>query len=206
MSNRREQRLSELIKTTLGEILLPMQDPRLSMVTVTRVELTLDLRGARVFFSTLGDEARQRRAQQGLEHARVRLQSEIHRLLRLRYTPVLTFIYDPAIAQSIRIAQILKEVLPASPTGGDSNFATATTGAASAPNKKKDEDEKVDEGGNDEANEEDEANEDEDEEDEDEEDEDEETDEEDEDEETDEEDEDGWDDESDDEGNEDRGR
>lgn len=111
MSLRREQRLSELLKMTISEILLQMKDPRLSLLTITRVELTKDLRGARVFFSALGEEAQQRTAQRGLEHARGRLQAEIHHQLDLRYTPVLTFIHDPAIAKSFRISQLLKEAL-----------------------------------------------------------------------------------------------
>lgn len=110
-TGRRQERLGELIKTTLSEILQEMKDPRLEMVTLTRVELSNDLKGARVFFSVLGDEERQESALEGFKHARGRLQARLHGLVRLRYTPVLDFRYDPAIAGSVRIAQLLKEAL-----------------------------------------------------------------------------------------------
>lgn len=114
MIGRREQRMAQLIKTSLSQSILEMKDPRLELVTIIRVELAKDFKSARVFFSVLGDEARQRTALRGLEHARGKLQAELHNRIQLRYTPLLKFEYDPSIAQSIRISQILKEVLPES--------------------------------------------------------------------------------------------
>ncbi|MDP6116782.1 MAG: 30S ribosome-binding factor RbfA [Planctomycetota bacterium] len=109
---RRQQRLSELIKTTISEILMELKDPRLEMVTITRAEVAKDMKTAKIYFSVLGEEERQRTAQRGLETARGKLQAELRNKVRLRYTPVLRFEYDPAIAGSVRIAQLLKEALP----------------------------------------------------------------------------------------------
>jgi len=108
---RRQQRLGELIKSTLSEALQELKDPRLEMITITRVNLAKDLKSARVFFSVLGDEERQNKALEGLKHCRGRLQAMLHDELSLRYTPILHFQYDPAIAGSIHISALLREAL-----------------------------------------------------------------------------------------------
>ena len=110
--SRRGQRMSELIKSAISESLLTLKDPRFEMVTITRIELAKDFKRACVFFSVIGDENRQATALRGLEHSRGKLQAEIQDRLHLRYTPILRFEYDPSIAHSIRISQLLKEVLP----------------------------------------------------------------------------------------------
>jgi ribosome-binding factor A len=112
---RRQQRLEALIQTTLSELLQEMKDPRLEMVSITRVDLAKDMKTARVAFSVLGDESRQNGALEGLQHARGRFQAGLHDQLKLRYTPVLSFEYDPAIAGSLRISELLREALGASP-------------------------------------------------------------------------------------------
>jgi ribosome-binding factor A len=109
---RRQQRLSELIRTTVSEILLDLKDPRLEMVTITRGEVAKDMRTAKIYFSVLGEEEQQRTAQRGLEAARGKVQAELRNKIRVRYTPVLRFEFDPALAGSLRIAQLLKEALP----------------------------------------------------------------------------------------------
>jgi len=108
---RRQRRLGELLKSTLSEVLQEMKDPRLEMITITRINLAKDMKSARVFFSVLGDEDRQNKALEGLKHCRGRLQAMLHDELSLRYTPVLQFQYDPAIAGSIHISELLKEAL-----------------------------------------------------------------------------------------------
>lgn len=109
---RRQERLSSLIKTTIGEILMDLKDPRLVMITITRAVVAKDMKSAKIYFSVLGEEEQQRTAQRGLEAARGKLQAELRNKITLRYTPVLRFEYDPAIAGSVRIAQLLKEALP----------------------------------------------------------------------------------------------
>jgi ribosome-binding factor A len=111
MSERRIQRIGELVRTSLAEILQGMKDPRVQFVTVTRVEMAKDLRTAAVYFSVLGDEGTQRTALRGLEHARGRLQAELHRDLRLRHTPVLRFCHDPSLATSVRVAALIREAV-----------------------------------------------------------------------------------------------
>ena len=113
MSNRRVERVGEAIREVIAELLTrEIKDPRVGMVTLTTVEVTADLRHARVYFSCLGDEAARRKTLAGLTSATRFIKGQLARRLRLRYTPEVIFIPDPTIEQADRIAALLKEVVP----------------------------------------------------------------------------------------------
>jgi ribosome-binding factor A len=95
-------------------ILTELKDPRVKDVTVTYVEVSSDLRHAKVHVSVMGDDARQQLSLRGLQSAAGFLQSKIARQLEMRYTPKLQFLLDQGVKRSIEIAQILREVLPPS--------------------------------------------------------------------------------------------
>ena len=93
-------------------ILAEIKDPRVRDVTVTHVEVSGDLRGAKVHVSIMGDEAKQKLSLQGLRSAAGFLQSKIAKRIETRYTPRLQFLLDQGVKRSIEISRILKEVLP----------------------------------------------------------------------------------------------
>ena len=93
-------------------ILAEIKDPRVRDVTVTHVEVTGDLRGAKVHVSIMGDEAKQKLSLQGLRSAAGFLQSKIAKRIETRYTPRLQFFLDQGVKRSIEISRILSEVLP----------------------------------------------------------------------------------------------
>jgi ribosome-binding factor A len=93
-------------------ILAEIKDPRVRDVTVTFVEVSADLRNAKVHVSVMGDESRQKLTLRGLESAAGFLQSKLARELELRYTPKIIFLLDQGVKRSIEIAKILREVLP----------------------------------------------------------------------------------------------
>ena len=118
MAAKRTDRVSALLKMALAELLLRgVKDPRVQMVTVTGVEMSPDLKHARVFVSALGDEAARARSLAGLASARTYLQSQAGRRVGLRYTPELRFELDPSIEYAVHISELLKEVLP--PANGE---------------------------------------------------------------------------------------
>jgi ribosome-binding factor A len=120
MSQRRVQKVAEAIREVVGmAILAELNDPRISDVTVTRVEVSADLRHAKVFVSVLGDEKHQNLSLRGLQHAAGFLQSKIATRIELRYTPKLLFVLDMGVKHSIEIARILREVLPGEPLPAD---------------------------------------------------------------------------------------
>jgi ribosome-binding factor A len=113
MSSRRAQKVAEAIREVVSmAILTELKDPRVKDVTVTYVEVSSDLRNAKVHVSVMGDETHQELTLRGLQSAAGFLQSKIARQLEMRYTPRLTFLLDQGVKQSIKIAQILREVLP----------------------------------------------------------------------------------------------
>jgi len=95
-------------------IVAELRDPRVRDVTVTHVEVSPDMRHARVHVSIMGDEARQKLGLRGLQSAAGFLQSKIAEQIDTRYTPRLLFVLDQGIKKSIELARILKEVLPES--------------------------------------------------------------------------------------------
>jgi ribosome-binding factor A len=114
MSNRRAQKVAEAIREVVSmAILTELQDPRIRDVTVTYVEVSGDLRYAKVHVSVMGDEVRQGLSLKGLRSAVGFLQAKVGDRLALRFTPRLSFLLDQGVKNSIAVARILREVLPA---------------------------------------------------------------------------------------------
>jgi ribosome-binding factor A len=113
MSERRVQKVAEAIRQVVSmAILVELKDPRVRDVTVTYVEVSPDLRNAKVHVSVMGDETHQNLTLRGLQSAAGFLQSKLARELELRYTPKIAFFLDQGVKRSIEIAKILREVLP----------------------------------------------------------------------------------------------
>ncbi len=93
-------------------ILTDLKDPRVQDVTVTFVEMTPDMRQAKVHVSVMGDETKQRLSLSGLKSAAGYLQSKVAKRIDTRYTPRLEFVLDLGVKKSIQIAEILDRVLP----------------------------------------------------------------------------------------------
>ena len=126
MTSPRIARLRELFKEETSTILQrDMKDPRIGFVSVTDVELSPDLRHARIFVSVYGDAEAKARTMEGLRSAEGFVRTELARRIRLRYTPEVTFRIDESIEQGDRVNRLLRQVAGEAPTGpGD----PATTG------------------------------------------------------------------------------
>ena len=94
-------------------ILADLKDPRIQGVTVTYVEVSPDMRIAKVHVSIMGDEAAQKLCLHGLRSSAGYLQQKISRRIDTRYTPRVRFELDLGVKKSIAIAKMLDEVLPA---------------------------------------------------------------------------------------------
>lgn len=92
-------------------ILTEIKDPRVRDVTVTRVEMTPDMRQAKVHVSVMGDETKQKLSLSGLKSAAGFLQAKVAKRIETRYTPRLEFMLDMGVKKSIEIADILNRVL-----------------------------------------------------------------------------------------------
>ncbi len=108
-------------------ILTDLRDPRIKGVTVTYVEVSPDMRQAKVHVSIMGDEAHQKLCLHGLRNSAGYLQSKISQRIDTRYTPKLRFELDEGVKKSLAISQMLQELLPdtqsADSSGEDSDDA-----------------------------------------------------------------------------------
>jgi len=119
MSTRRAQKAAEAIREVVSmAILAELKDPRIQDVTVTYVEVSSDLRYAKIHVSVMGDETHQKLSLRGLQSAAGFLQAKVAERIDLRYTPRITFLLDQGVKRSIEISEILQRVLPKS-SGAD---------------------------------------------------------------------------------------
>ncbi|HEY7710350.1 MAG TPA: 30S ribosome-binding factor RbfA [Candidatus Entotheonella sp.] len=117
MASYRPARVGELIQAELATLLTRgLKDPRLEMSTVSYVEVTSDLRHARVYISRLGSEAEQDAMLQGFQRAAGFIRGQLGRRLKLRYIPQLTFELDTGIAYGVRISSMLNKLTATSAT------------------------------------------------------------------------------------------
>jgi ribosome-binding factor A len=118
MASRRAQKAAEAIREVVGmAILADLNDPRVRDVTVTYVEVSGDLRLAKVHVSVMGDETKQQLSLRGLQSAAGFLQSKCAKRINTRFTPKIEFHLDQGVKNSIEISRILKEVLPKEASG-----------------------------------------------------------------------------------------
>lgn len=104
-------RVADQIRMEVAEIIMrKTKDPRVSDVTVTDVELTNDLRLARVYVTTLQDGQAETDALKGLAKAGGFIRTELGRRLHLRYTPELIFQKDLSGPRGDRIRSLLERV------------------------------------------------------------------------------------------------
>ena len=115
MPSKHMGRITEDIHRELTDIFRSIKDPRVSpMTTVIRVDVSGDLSYAKVYVSTMGDEAEGKATVKGLTSAAGYIRRELGHRLSLRKTPELKFIHDQTTAHGAHIAQILNGLdLPA---------------------------------------------------------------------------------------------
>lgn len=99
--------IKKIVSKTLQE---EIQDPRLGFTTITRVEVTPDLRFARIFFSVYGSEAQWEETLKGLKHASGFIRHVLGDSLALRFVPEIDFKPDHSAEYSIAIEQQLETI------------------------------------------------------------------------------------------------
>jgi ribosome-binding factor A len=121
MSSRRVLKAAEAIREVVSmAILTDLRDPRIEDVTVTYVEVSPDMRQAKVHVSIMGDDAKQRLCLHGLRSSAGYLQSKIADRIDTRYTPRIAFHLDEGVKKSLAINQLLQELLPDTRTEDES--------------------------------------------------------------------------------------
>lgn len=120
MQGKRLERVNQLIKEEISRLLQrELKDPRLGFVTVTEVEVTPDLKTAKVFVSVLGTEEQWARSLRALESARGFIWSWLRRHLDLRVTPELVFRPDHSMEHAARMQSLLADLKSERPAEGE---------------------------------------------------------------------------------------
>lgn len=113
MASRRELKAAEAVREVVSmAILTDLRDPRIQGVTVTFVEVSPDMRVAKVHVSIMGNDTAQKLCLKGLQSSAGFLQQKISKRIDTRYTPVIRFELDMGVKKSIAIAKMLGQVLP----------------------------------------------------------------------------------------------
>jgi ribosome-binding factor A len=108
----RPSRVSEEFREILAEEIPRLKDPRVGFVTVVGVRVTPDLRRARVFYTTMGDERARRATAAALRSARGHLRKVIGDQVRMKVLADLEFEEDDSVQTADRIEQLLQQVRP----------------------------------------------------------------------------------------------
>jgi ribosome-binding factor A len=109
--SKRSEKVAETIHETVSSILAKgLNDPRIGFVTIIAVEMTDDLRLARIYFTVIGDDEAKKNSEIGLNRAKGHIRKELGRVLTLRYLPELLFVYDHSQEYGSRIDSLLKEI------------------------------------------------------------------------------------------------
>jgi ribosome-binding factor A len=110
--NRRAERVAEAIRVEVATFLTEgAKDPRIvGFVTVTGVDVTHDLRHAKVYVSVMATDEERQRTLEGLASLAPHLRSRLARSLALRFAPELDFRHDPSVERAARIETLLAQV------------------------------------------------------------------------------------------------
>ena len=104
-------RVAEQVRRIVGQVLeRGAKDPRIGFVSVTGVDVSGDLKTARIFVSIYGEEAEVQKTMLGIQSARSYIQRELGEHLRTRYTPRISFHIDRSISYGERIDRVIEKL------------------------------------------------------------------------------------------------
>ncbi|MFP4660962.1 MAG: 30S ribosome-binding factor RbfA [Halanaerobiales bacterium] len=120
MAKQRAEKLGELIKQEISDILLKeVKDPRIGFVSVTDVEVSGDLRHANVYISVYGSEQEKEQSMKGLEKATGYIRKLLGERITVYHTPELLFKYDNSLEYGAHISKLLDKVKSEQEDEGD---------------------------------------------------------------------------------------
>ncbi len=108
----RNRKIADAIQRELSELIrLELRDPRVAMVTLTEVQVTRDNAHAKVFFTSMGNEAQVSSCQHGLQSAAGFLRSQLSHRLPIRTVPQLHFVLDTSIERGANLSKLIDDAI-----------------------------------------------------------------------------------------------
>ncbi len=111
MKYKRSDRVGDLIREEVASLIIygGIKDPRIGFVTITKVQMTPDLKLARIYFSQIGSEADKQKSMEGLESSCGFVRRHLAKALSLRHIPAIQFEYDASLEYADHIEKLIKE-------------------------------------------------------------------------------------------------
>ncbi len=120
----RQKRVAERLRQEISDLLQrELKDPRLALVSVTRVTIDRELSHADVYVSNLGEAADHQEMLAALDSALGFIRREVGRRIRLRLTPQIVFHWDPGLENVEHIGQLLDQLKAEPPPTADDDRA-----------------------------------------------------------------------------------
>jgi len=111
MSIQRPERVQEALRQEISKIVQnDIKDPRLGFLTITGVEITRDLRYARVFFSVLGEDKKKHLALKALNHAKGYIKGLVGDRIKLRFMPEIEFRIDESLERTRHLYDLMDKL------------------------------------------------------------------------------------------------
>lgn len=111
MHYKRSDKVAAFIQEEVSKMLLhELKDPAVGFITITKVQVTDDLRYAKIYYSVLGGDDKKDESTAALQRATGHIRTELGRRLKIRFVPALTFIYDDSTEYADHIEHLLKKI------------------------------------------------------------------------------------------------
>lgn len=112
----RSERVAAQIRRELADLLrFHLKDlriaPKLTLVTLTAVEVSPDYAHAKVFYTSLAEPAANAMIAEGLRHSASYLRRELGRRLRIHHVPELHFVFDPSVEEGARLSRLIDDAV-----------------------------------------------------------------------------------------------
>ena len=106
--------MADLLQQEVASIIQKdIKDPRVGFVTITGADVSPDLRQAKIFYTVFGDEKKREETREGLARARSYIRREVSRVLSLKVTPDLNFVFDESVERGLRLDDLIDSTRPA---------------------------------------------------------------------------------------------
>lgn len=111
MHYKRSDRISAFIQEEVSKMILnELKDPDVGFITITKVQVTDDLRYAKIYYSVLGDDDKKENSAAALKRATGHIRTELGRRLKTRFVPELTFVFDDTTEYANHIENLLNKI------------------------------------------------------------------------------------------------
>ena len=116
----RTDRINEQIRRELADLIrLELKDPRVSLVTLTDVEITADYTHAKVFYTTLVGAEQREQIARGLKRSAGFLRRELGKRVRIHHSPELHFVYDASVERGTQLSSLIDEAIRSNGPGDE---------------------------------------------------------------------------------------